>query len=92
MECGDPKQAGVEARFCPRCEVRAFQQYQWRPDQAPTRHRRRCHHCGWDSGWVPYDEWIVLSRGAVPVGEKLAYSTAGSIINRWPRVAPMPGG
>jgi hypothetical protein len=65
MRCGDTSQAGLK-RFCPRCESRKSQRYQWKPDQAPESHKRRCYVCGWDSGWVEYDEWIVL-RGGPPI-------------------------
>lgn len=56
---GDPKQAGVMLRYCPRCEVQHFQQYEVVPDHNPRFHRRRCHNCGWNSGWVAWGSWIV---------------------------------
>jgi len=59
MICGDVVQAHPMHRICPRCQSRARQRYQWKPDLAPTLHRRRCYDCQWDSGWVPYDDWIV---------------------------------
>lgn len=36
---------------CPRCCSTCYQQQQFRPDSNPTQYRRRCHECGWDSGW-----------------------------------------
>jgi hypothetical protein len=64
MKCGDRAQAGIlgaagGSRYCPRCESQVHQRYQWKPDLDPRRHKRRCYDCGWESGWVPYDEWIV---------------------------------
>ena len=63
MRLGDPKQASslppAGLRYCPRCESQIHQRYQWSPDLDPRKHKRVCYDCGWDSGWVPYDQPIV---------------------------------
>ena len=37
---------------CGVCGSQRWQQQQWRPENTrATEYRRRCHECGWDSGW-----------------------------------------